>query len=119
MDTVVAHRWPVFAEHPLDVFVTGRQGGVSARAYAELNLSLGVGDDPARVVENRRRAAAAAGADLADMVFAHQVHGRDVAIVTDGDRGRGTLTVDDAPAADALVTATQGSSVGPSRTCTS
>ena len=42
------------------------------------------------------------------MVFAHQVHGRDVAVVTGADRGRGTLTVDDAPAADALVTATPG-----------
>ena len=106
VDTVVAHRWSVFAVHPLDVVVTGRHGGVSSGAYADLNLSLGVGDDPGNVVENRRRAAAAAGADLADMVFAHQVHGRDVAVVTEADRGRGTLTVDDAPAADALVTAT-------------
>jgi purine-nucleoside/S-methyl-5'-thioadenosine phosphorylase / adenosine deaminase len=108
VDTVVAHRWSVFAEHPLDAFVTGRHGGVSSGVYAELNLSLGVGDDPDHVIENRRRAAESAGADLADMVFAHQVHGRDVAVLTDGDRGRGTRTVDDAPAADALVTATPG-----------
>ena len=81
---------------------------MSEGAYSSLNLSLGVGDDPGRVLENRRQAASAAGVELADMVFAHQVHGRDVAVVTDADRGRGTLAVDDAPAADALVTATPG-----------
>jgi polyphenol oxidase len=106
--TVVARRWSVFADLPLDAFVTSRRGGVSAGVYADLNLSLGVGDDPDDVVENRRRAAATAGIELADMVFADQVHGRDVVVVTDADRGRGTLTVDDAPAADALVTATPG-----------
>ena len=105
---IVARRWSVFAPHPVDVFVTGRDGGVSAGPYASLNLSLGVGDDPGAVVENRRRVADAAGADLADMVFAHQVHGRDVAMVTGADRGRGTTTVDDAPGADALVTNAAG-----------
>jgi YfiH family protein len=76
--------------------------------YESLNLSLGVGDDPALVVENRRRAAAALGADLGDMVYARQVHGRDVAVVSLADRGRGTTTIDDALAADGLVTATPG-----------
>jgi hypothetical protein len=108
VDAVVAQRWSVFAGHPLDAFVTGRHGGVSAGAYAELNLSLGVGDDPDSVVENRRRAAAAAGAGLEDMVFAHQVHGRNVAVVTAADRGRGTVRTDDAPATDALVTGCPG-----------
>ncbi len=108
MSDVVALRWSVFAGCPIDAFVTGRDGGVSDDVYESLNLSLGVGDDPRRVVENRRRAASAAGLDLGDMVFAHQVHGRDVAVVTGADRGRGTVTVDDAPAADALVTATPG-----------
>ena len=108
MSDLVALRWHLLDAHPLDAFVTGRDGGVSSGASASLNLTLGVGDDPSRVVENRRRAAAALGADLGDMVFAHQVHGRDVAVVTDADRGRGTVTVDDAPAADALVTATPG-----------
>jgi YfiH family protein len=105
---LAAARWSVLAGRPLDAVVTGRDGGVSEGAYATLNLSLGVGDDPERVVENRRRAAAEVGADLGDMVFCHQVHGRDVAVVTDADRGRGTLAVRDAPAADALVTATPG-----------
>ena len=108
MSDVVALRWPHLGGHGLDAFVTGRDGGVSEGAYASLNLSLGVGDDPGRVLDNRRRAAAAAGVELSDLVFAHQVHGRDVALLTDADRGRGTVTVADAPAADALVTATPG-----------
>lgn len=108
MSDVAALRWAALDGLALDAFVTGRDGGGSTGVYASLNLSLGVGDDPALVVENRRRAAAALGADLGDLVFAHQVHGRDVAVVTAADRGRGTLTVADAPAADALVTATPG-----------
>ena len=73
--------------------------------YATLNLSLSVGDDPARVLENRRRLASALGVDPARFVFARQVHGAGVRIVGPADRGSGTLTVDDAiPGTDALVT---------------
>jgi YfiH family protein len=42
------------------------------------------------------------------MVFCHQTHGREVAVVGDGDRGRGTQSADDAVPCDALVTATPG-----------
>jgi hypothetical protein len=100
--------WATFAGLPLDAVVTTRDGGVSGGPYASLNLGLTVGDDPDLVAENRRRAAASLGLDLADCLFAHQVHGRAVAVVGDADRGRGTTTLDDAPACDALVTATPG-----------
>ena len=66
-------RWPGF-DGIADVAVTTREGGVSEGGYRSLNLSLSVGDDPAAVLENRRRAAAAFGADPADFVFADQVH---------------------------------------------
>jgi YfiH family protein len=67
---------------------------------------LHVGDDPAAVVENRRRAAAAIGLTLDDLVFARQVHGREVAVVGRAERGRGTRDEEDAIAGvDALVTA--------------
>lgn len=92
----------------LAALVTGRAGGVSTGPYASLNLSLATGDDPARVVENRRRAAAALGCDLADTVWCHQVHGRDVAVVGRGDRGRGAWSTTDAVPCDAVVTATPG-----------
>ena len=100
--------WASFAGHRVDALVTTRDGGVSGGPYTSLNLGLTVGDDPDLVAENRRRAVAALGLDLADCVFAHQVHGRAVAVVGDADGGRGTHTLDDAPACDALVTATPG-----------
>jgi hypothetical protein len=101
--------WPVFDAFPLDAVVTTRAGGVSAGAYAGLNLSLNVGDDPDHVLANRRRAAAALDADPADFVFAAQVHGNVAQIVGPADRGRGTVAAADAiPGADVLVTAEPG-----------
>jgi len=49
-----------------------REGGVSAGRYASLNLGIAVGDDAAAVTENRRRFAAAIGAEP---VWMRQVHG--------------------------------------------
>jgi YfiH family protein len=101
--------WPAFDPLPVEAIVTTRHGGVSAGRYATLNLSFAVGDEVANVRENRRRAAAALGADPADFVFAAQVHGRRAEVVSAADRGRGTLAVGDAVGpADALVTAAPG-----------
>lgn len=101
--------WPVFEDSALDVVVTTRQGGVSRGPYATLNLGLHVGDDPRAVLENRRRAAAALGAGLDDLVFCRQTHGRRVATVTASDGGKGARS--DAGAinsTDALVTSDPG-----------
>jgi len=101
--------WAVFDEHPVDVVVTTRHGGVSEGPYATLNLGFHVGDDPAAVVENRQRAAAAVGAELDELVFCRQSHGRRVVTVTAVDRGRGARAAEGAiESADALVTATPG-----------
>jgi polyphenol oxidase len=101
--------WPAFDALDVDVIVTTRHGGVSSGPYATLNLAYHVGDDPADVAENRRRVAAALGADLTDFVFCDQSHGREVAVVSAGDRGRGALRPDDAIGqTDALVTSDQG-----------
>lgn len=101
--------WPVFDPLPVDVLVTTRHGGVSSGRYATLNLSLSVGDEAADVLENRRRAAAALGADPAAFVFADQVHGAAAVVVTGWDRGRGAHdTTGTIGPADALVTADPG-----------
>lgn len=101
--------WPVFDELGVDVVVTTRHGGVSEGPYASLNLGLHVGDDSEAVVENRARAAAAAGAELDELVFCNQTHGRRVVAVTSADRGRGARRAEDAIAdTDALVTAEGG-----------
>ncbi|GHF31714.1 laccase domain protein [Streptomyces mashuensis] len=81
---------------------TTRWGGVSAAPYAELNLGGAVGDEPSAVRTNRARAAGALGLDPADVVWMHQVHGADVAVV---DRPWATGEV---PPVDAVVTARRG-----------
>ncbi|MFC7216698.1 peptidoglycan editing factor PgeF [Streptomyces polyrhachis] len=81
---------------------TDRWGGVSTAPYDELNLGGAVGDDPAAVAENRRRAARAHGIDPGRVVWMNQVHGREVAVV-DAPWGAGEV-----PAVDALVTAVPG-----------
>jgi len=101
--------WPALDASGVDAAVTARSGGVSAGPYESLNLSLSAGDDPGCVLENRRRLATAFGADLEDFVFARQVHGAGVRVVTEPDRGSGVGRLDDAiDDTDALVTATPG-----------
>ncbi len=78
---------------------TTRLGGVSQHPFFSLNLGRGVGDAPALVAENRRRALAALGAPLDAHVEASQVHGRTVAVAGRSERGR---KIEDA---DGLVTA--------------
>ncbi|MGH8980175.1 MAG: polyphenol oxidase family protein [Acidimicrobiales bacterium] len=101
--------WPAIAEAGVDALVTTRDGGVSTGPYHSLNLGLHVGDDPASVRENRRRAAAALGAGVDELVFAQQIHGTRAATVTAADAGRGTHEAGNAIAAtDTLVTRTPG-----------
>jgi polyphenol oxidase len=96
--------WDVLAG--ADAYVTTRAGGVSRGPYESLNMGLAVHDDPAAVLENRRRVAAAIGAGLEDFVFSRQVHGRGVRIVAARDRGTGAFGYDESvPEADVLVTA--------------
>ena len=103
--------WPALDASGAGAAVTARSGGVSSGPYTSLNLSLSVGDDPGRVLENRRRLAAAFGAAPGDFVFARQVHGAGARVVTEADRGSGAFSLDDAVGAaggvggvDALVT---------------
>lgn len=63
------------------VAVTDRHGGVSAPPYASRNLGGLVGDDPVAVRANRERVAAELG--VRAIVFMRQVHGADVAYVSE------------------------------------
>jgi YfiH family protein len=85
--------------------ITERGGGISRPPFTSLNLGLHVGDQPADVIQNRRRLAAALDARLEDFCFAEQCHGHRIAIVGEADRGRGALDSATAlPATDALIT---------------
>ena len=64
------------------VLFTGRGGGVSAPPYDTLNLGRGVGDDPAAVAANRRRAARACGLGPERLTWMRQVHGAAVRYAT-------------------------------------
>lgn len=75
----------------------GRRGGVSTGDVAGLNTGLGSGDDPALVIENRRRAAEAVLPGAA-LVGVYQVHGANCVTVTE------PWEHDSRPEADALVT---------------
>jgi polyphenol oxidase len=101
--------WPALEASGADAVVTARSGGVSSGPYAMLNLSLSVGDVPAKVLENRRRLAVGLGANPGDFIFARQVHGAGVRVVGGADRGSGAFTLDDAiDETDALVTTSPG-----------
>ncbi len=65
-----------------------RRGGVSVPPFASLNLSHSVGDDPAAVAENLRRAFAAIGLRAEETVTAWLVHGNAVACVDGRHRGK-------------------------------
>ena len=62
-----------------------RLGGVSAGHLASLNLSVRRGDSEENVRENWRRLGEAAGMDLSEVVYAHQIHSRLVPIVSRAD----------------------------------
>lgn len=89
--------------------VTTRIGGVSKPPYDSANMALHVGDDPAAVLENRRRVCLELGIDPRDLVCAEQVHGNRVVAVREKDRGRGALSAEDALAGvDGMVTNVPG-----------
>ena len=69
------------------VAFTARLGGVSKVPYDTLNLAVRVGDTRFDVMENRRRAAVAAGFDEERLTLAIQVHAADVIDVAADDAG--------------------------------
>lgn len=71
-----------------------RLGGVSEGSCATMNLSTTRGDDPAAISENRRRIAKAIGVQEKDMVYTHQTHTVNVAVVGDHDRGKSFMDTD-------------------------
>jgi hypothetical protein len=73
--TGFAPDWP--APPSVRAWVSERRGGVSTAGYAELNLGAHVGDEPARVAENRRRLVRMLGLP-GEPAWLEQVHGTEV-----------------------------------------
>ena len=83
-----------------------RFGGVSEGPFASLNFGSNLGDEPAHVRENYRRASALMGADIDGCAVTRQVHGNVVRIVTAADRH---VCMSPVPyEADGIVTAERG-----------
>lgn len=61
------------ADHA-DVVFSTRAGGVSVTPYSSLNLGILSDDEPARVVENRRRLVESAGLEPARVAMGWQIH---------------------------------------------
>ena len=100
---LVPLRLASFARSPrLRHGITGRSPGL----WRDGDISYATGGDPARVLANRHAWAAQIGVDATRIVAVRQVHGNVVDCVNAAARGRGafSLTAEDVPAADALIT---------------
>lgn len=82
------------------------EGGVSTGVYKSLNGGLGSSDDPAHVIENRRRMAEYLNVAPSHFLTAFQIHSPDVAVAT--------KPWDNAsrPRVDAMVTNVPGIAIG-------
>ncbi len=71
------------AQFPARHGFTTRQGGVSTGPFASLNVANELGDDPDHVTENRQRIMAAFGRPDVQPHTVTQVHGAQVAVVSE------------------------------------
>lgn len=83
-----------------------RQGGVSGGRYTSLNCGLGSGDEPERVVENRRRAMHRLGLGNDALTTVYQVHSATVVAVDS------PWPAAERPRADGLVARKEGIALG-------
>jgi polyphenol oxidase len=83
-----------------------REGGVSGGLYDSLNGGIGSNDDPAHVAENRRRMAEEMAVTPSHFLSVHQIHSPDAVVATGPWQGPAR------PRADAIVTRTEGLSIG-------
>lgn len=85
-----------------------RKGGVSTGIFSSMNLNFKRGDDPDAVMENYRRMAAALNMRVEDMVLSDQTHTTNVRVITEEDRGKGILKLQDYSDVDGMITNVPG-----------
>jgi YfiH family protein len=84
---VITCTFATLADLPVAAHISTRHGGVSPAPWRSLNFSILRGDDRDRVLENRRRLAAALDLHADDFVHCRQVHGTAIAKVGWDDAG--------------------------------
>ena len=85
-----------------------RKGGVSTGIFSSMNLNFKRGDDPDAVLENYRRMAAALNMRVENMVLSDQTHTTNVRVITEEDRGKGILKLQDYSDVDGMITNVPG-----------
>jgi YfiH family protein len=89
----------------LKVGFSSRSGGVSSAPFHSLNGGLHVSDIVEDVIINRKRLADAVGLPIESWIYAEQVHGKEVELLTSHDRGKGIHSRESAiQAKDAFIT---------------
>lgn len=83
-----------------------RHGGVSEGLYASLNVGAGSDDNPAHIIENKRRVAEAMGVAPERLLSLYQIHSDRVVSVD------ASFPPGEKPQGDGLVTATTGLALG-------
>ena len=84
-DEIRYHTFESLEETGIVHAAIARQGGVSPQPWASLNVGGTVGDEAARVLENRKRSFRALGREFGSLYDVWQVHGTDV-VCTDSPR---------------------------------
>jgi YfiH family protein len=88
---------------------SSRRGGVGVAPFESMNLALHVNDQQSHVIENRRLLADQLGFPFEAWTCAEQVHGKQIYIVTNTDKGRGRERREDAiQNMDGLITNQRG-----------
>ena len=86
---------------------TTRKGGVSRGEFSSLNLGLKKRDSRENVLENFRRICSVLNIELSNIVLSDQVHGTNIRVVTEKDRGKGIFIESDIVSCDGLITNTK------------
>jgi YfiH family protein len=79
-DSVIFYSFELFSAQPLIQAVFSRHGGVSSGSFAELNVGLTVGDDPAKVARNRQISFDLVNRPIQSLSDSWLVHGTEVLI---------------------------------------
>ena len=98
-------KFSIFPESKVTHAISTRFNGYSKGDFNSLNLALHVNDDPLQVQKKRQKFCAGLNIDFSNMTTCQQVHGNNIVLVNELNKGSGAVNFDDTiPDADALIT---------------
>lgn len=106
---IQTYSFPSFAALPeIKQFISTRFGGESEGYFASMNLSITLGDEWEKVMENRRKLFAAMDIPLQKTMFMQLIHGDTVREVKSSDLQENDYLLNIFPDTDALITNEKG-----------